>query len=413
MAEIHRDDSFKEIHIVIDRALLGDEAVALGAVHAGISAAYGYPGTPSTEIMEFLLEAAADGRYGDIQAHWSSNEKTAYEEALGTSFSGKRALITMKHVGLNVAADPFINSAILDIKGGLVLAVADDPGMHSSQNEQDSRFFADYAMIPCLEPTSQQEAYEMTRRAFEMSEELSVPVMLRLVTRLSHSRAPIKISDPKKQNPSEKGRRAGQAGLLFPPGPANGIPSSSVNRTRWYYSVKNRSTTYLKPGKRPNIVSLELSPPDWHATISMKVPRISRLFTNTFTSGSLPGPCLKIRAVLESCDRVLILEEGMPFLERQIRGIGNTGLNIDGKLNGKVPRAGELNPDNVREALGLPALIGFEIRSRHIARSAAPALQGLPSLRFLPVHQGSGGRTGDFSGYRGYRLLRSGSHGSP
>ena len=136
--------SFQGETAVTERALLGDEAVALGAIHAGISAAYGYPGTPSTEILEYLLEAAAGGKFGSIQAHWSSNEKTAFEEALGTSFSGKRALVTMKHVGLNVAADPFMNAAILDIQGGLVLAVADDPGMHSSQNEQDSRYFADY-----------------------------------------------------------------------------------------------------------------------------------------------------------------------------------------------------------------------------------------------------------------------------
>ena len=122
-----------------DIVLLGDEAVALGAVHAGISAAYGYPGTPSTEILEFLIDYKT--RHGAPHAAWCSNEKTAYEDALGVSFVGKRVLVTMKHVGLNVAADPFVNSGLLNIRGGLVLAVADDPGMHSSQNEQDSRFF--------------------------------------------------------------------------------------------------------------------------------------------------------------------------------------------------------------------------------------------------------------------------------
>ncbi|MBO6059334.1 MAG: indolepyruvate ferredoxin oxidoreductase, partial [Bacteroidaceae bacterium] len=136
--------------------LLGDEAVALGALHAGLSGAYGYPGTPSSEILEYLINEAE--KTGSIRATWSSNEKTAYEEALGTSFAGKRAIVTMKHVGLNVAADPFMNSALLKINGGLVIVVADDPGLHSSQGEQDSRFFADFAKVPCFEPTNQQEA---------------------------------------------------------------------------------------------------------------------------------------------------------------------------------------------------------------------------------------------------------------
>ncbi|HRS04722.1 MAG TPA: indolepyruvate ferredoxin oxidoreductase, partial [Treponema sp.] len=141
-------------------ALLGDEAVALGAIHAGLTAAYGYPGTPSTEIMERLI---AEYESGGPKAAWCANEKTALEAALGVSFAGRRAMVTMKHVGLNVAADPFVNGALLGIKGGLVIAVADDPGMHSSQNEQDSRFYAAFALVPCLEPRTQQEAYDLTR----------------------------------------------------------------------------------------------------------------------------------------------------------------------------------------------------------------------------------------------------------
>ncbi|MCU0727264.1 MAG: indolepyruvate ferredoxin oxidoreductase, partial [Planctomycetes bacterium] len=125
--------------------LLGDEAVALGAIHAGISGAFGYPGTPSTEIFEYV-EGFRDW---PISARWATNEKVAFEEALGMSYAGKRALVTMKHVGLNVAADAFVNSGITGVNGGLVLAVADDPGMHSSQNEQDSRYYAHFALIPC------------------------------------------------------------------------------------------------------------------------------------------------------------------------------------------------------------------------------------------------------------------------
>src|SRR5512142_1904506 len=146
-----------------EMVLLGDEAVALGAVHAGLTASYAYPGTPSTEITEYLLRYVA--KHGTPKAAWCTNEKTAYEEALGVSLVGRRALVSMKHVGLNVASDPFMNSALISIHGGLVVVVADDPGMHSSQNEQDTRYYADFARIICLEPANQQEAYEMTREA--------------------------------------------------------------------------------------------------------------------------------------------------------------------------------------------------------------------------------------------------------
>jgi indolepyruvate ferredoxin oxidoreductase alpha subunit len=179
--------------------LLGDEAVGLGALHAGISAAYAYPGTPSTEILEYILKQAAP--QGRPRASWAVNEKTAYEQALGTSMAGQRALVAMKHVGLNVAADPFMNSAIIGLDGGLVVVVADDPGMHSSQNEQDSRYYADFARTLCLEPTDQQETYAMTREAFELSERFRVPVLLRLVTHLAHSRAPINPRPPRDENP--------------------------------------------------------------------------------------------------------------------------------------------------------------------------------------------------------------------
>ena len=176
--------------------LLGDEAVGLAAIDAGIAGVFSYPGTPATEIFEFIRSRTAANER--IAARWSANEKVAYEEALGMSYTGKRSLVSMKHVGLNVAADPFINSAITGAHGALVLAVADDPGMHSSQNEQDSRFYGDFAHIAIFEPSHQQEAYDMTREAFELSERLGLPVMLRIVTRLAHSRSPVSRSEPAK-----------------------------------------------------------------------------------------------------------------------------------------------------------------------------------------------------------------------
>jgi len=139
--------------------LLGDEAVAIAAIDAGISGAFSYPGTPATEILEFIQRRVESGTCDrPIAARWSANEKVAYEEALGMSYVGRRALVSMKHVGLNVAADPFINSATTGAHGSLVLAVADDPGMHSSQNEQDSRFYGDFAQIPIFEASNQQDA---------------------------------------------------------------------------------------------------------------------------------------------------------------------------------------------------------------------------------------------------------------
>jgi len=156
--------------------LLGDEAVALGAVHAGVSSAYGYPGTPATEILEFLIRH--EERHRRPHAAWCANEKTAFEAALGTSFAGRRALVSMKHVGLNVAADPFMNSAITGANGGFLVVSADDPGMHSSQNEQDSRYYVQFAQIPGYEPSDHQEAYDMAREAFDVSERFGLPVEL-------------------------------------------------------------------------------------------------------------------------------------------------------------------------------------------------------------------------------------------
>jgi indolepyruvate ferredoxin oxidoreductase alpha subunit len=177
--------------------LLGDEAVGLGAVHAGLTGAYSYPGTPASEIMEYLLRI---GPGAGFRAAWSVNEKTAFEEALGCSYAGRRAFVSFKHVGLNVAADPFMSASLTGANGGFVVCSADDPSMHSSQNEQDSRFYAQFALVPCFEPSDHQEAYDMTREAYDLSEKLGLPVMLRLTTRLSHSRAGVETRPPRPQN---------------------------------------------------------------------------------------------------------------------------------------------------------------------------------------------------------------------
>ena len=169
-----------------DRQLLsGDEAVALAALHAGVRLGTGYPGTPSTEILEYF------DRLGG-HAQWSPNEKVAMEVALGAAFAGARTLVTMKHVGLNVAADPLFTATYTDVEGGLVVVSADDPGMASSQNEQDNRHYARAAAAPMLEPVDSQEAYEFTLAAFEISECWKIPVILRLTTRVCHSKTVVR-----------------------------------------------------------------------------------------------------------------------------------------------------------------------------------------------------------------------------
>jgi indolepyruvate ferredoxin oxidoreductase alpha subunit len=344
-------------------ALLGDEAAALGALHAGLSGAYGYPGTPSTEIMEYLLDAHGEGGelsrgQGGFTAAWCANEKTAFEAALGASFAGKRAIVTMKHVGLNVASDPFMNAALLGIKGGLVIAVADDPGMHSSQNEQDSRFYADFAMIPCLEPRNQQEAYDMARDAFDVSERFSAPVMLRLSTRLSHARAAVKVRPGRERNPLSKAEDSTRWMLLPAFARRNylsligkqdemGEWSADYRANKLELEGADSSFAVITAGLGGNYYEENLA--DFAESRGGRVPA-------RFHIGAYPLPADQIRAVCEKAERVIVIEEGQPFIEGKLRGILPPDLTITGKLDGALDRSGELSPDTVRRGLGLPPL---------------------------------------------------------
>ena len=171
--------------------LMGNEAIALGALAAGIHLAAGYPGTPSTEVLETVARRSG----ARVHVEWSTNEKAALEMAAGAAYSGARALVTMKQVGLNVAADPLMSLEYVGIKGGLVLMVADDPGPISSQTEQDTRTFAAFAKVPLFDPSTVAEAYEMIQEAFEFSEKYGTPVFLRSTTRVSHGYAAIRVRD--------------------------------------------------------------------------------------------------------------------------------------------------------------------------------------------------------------------------
>ena len=170
------------------RLLTGNEAIARGAYEAGVKVATAYPGTPSTEILENI------SKYPEIYSQWSVNEKVALEVASGSSIAGARTLVAMKHVGLNVAADPFMTMSYTGVTGGLVLISADDPQLHSSQNEQDNRYYARFARVPMLEPSDSQEAKDFVAEALDISEEYDTPVILRTTTRISHSRSLVETS---------------------------------------------------------------------------------------------------------------------------------------------------------------------------------------------------------------------------
>ena len=175
--------------------LNGDEAVARGAVEATVKVAAAYPGTPATEILETIAEVAKD--FG-IYAEWSINEIVAAEVAAGASMAGVRSIVSMKHVGLNVAADAAMTLAYTGVEGGMVIAVCDDPALHSSQNEQDTRFFAVHSKLPLLDAGSPQEAHDMARDAFEISEKIHLPIILRLTTRVAHGKARVKLGELQK-----------------------------------------------------------------------------------------------------------------------------------------------------------------------------------------------------------------------
>jgi indolepyruvate ferredoxin oxidoreductase alpha subunit len=328
--------------------LLGDEAVALGAIHAGIAAGFSYPGTPATEILEFIeRHTAKDNR---LLAVWAVNEKVAYEQALGMSYAGRRAIVSMKHVGLNAAADPFVNSALTGANGGLVVAVADDPGMHSSQNEQDSRYLAHFALLPCLEPSSQQEAYEMTLQAFEVSEQVGLPIVIRLVTRLAHSRANVSVRNDGRVHPSRPPVSEWRDWTLLP----------SNARVR-YQRLIEKQPILAKQSEETAFNALRLAGREGVICSGVGYNYvIENVGTESGLSvlkiGAYPLPTDKVRAIVAHCNDVLIVEDGYPFIEERLRGLlGVPGKQIRGKLSGDLPRTGELTPDVVRTALGLPA----------------------------------------------------------
>lgn len=328
--------------------LLGDEALALGALHAGLSGVYAYPGTPSTEITEYIQQHPLAAERG-VHRTWSSNEKTAMEEALGMSFAGKRALVCMKHVGLNVAADAFVNSAMTGANGGLVVVAADDPSMHSSQNEQDSRFFGKFALIPTFEPADQQEAYAMTKAAFDLSERYRIPVLMRLTTRMAHSRAVVEVGEVRAENAPG-----------YPEQPRQWVLMPGNSRVRYKTLLEDYARLEEQAAASPFNTYTEGA--DKRLGIIACGIAYNYLMEN-YPDGC-PHPVLKIaqyplprdlvRRIAAECGTLLILEEGQPVVEEAVRGVLPNPVTIRGRLTGELPRTGELSPDSVRTALGMP-----------------------------------------------------------
>lgn len=326
---------------------LGDEAIAQAAIDAGLSGVYAYPGTPSTEITEYI-QASPVAKEKGIHSRWSTNEKTAMESALGMAYAGKRALCCMKHVGLNVAADCFMNAAMSGIYGGMIIITADDPSMHSSQNEQDNRFYGNFAMIPMLEPSNQQEAYDMVYDGFELSEKLGYPILLRITTRMAHSRAGVVTRPMREQNKMQTPEDGRQRFVLLPALARKRFKTLLAAQEIFTESSENSGYNqyFDAPDKKLGII-----------TTGIAFNYLSENYPDGFEHPVLkitqyPLPRKMVEKMANECEEILVLEEGFPVVEEQLKGFLGRGLTIHGRLDGTLQRDGELNPDAVGKALG-------------------------------------------------------------
>ena len=309
--------------------LNGDEAVAAAAFDAGVALGTGYPGTPSTEILEEFETLGG-------QAQWAPNEKVALEVGIGVSFAGARAIVTMKHVGLNVAADPLFTVAYTGVSGALVVVSADDPGMASSQNEQDNRRYAVAAAVPMLEPSDSQEAYDFTFLAIEISERWRVPVLLRMTTRVCHSKTIVERREvrlPARPSDYTKNMRVRS---MIPAMPARPTAACARSCGRWRNGAEESGPTKIVEGSRSlGIITSGIS----YQHVREAAPEASVLKLGM----TYPLPIEMIRKFAAGVERCLVVEEGDPYLVEQIR---NAGIAVEDKPENF--RFGELNIERVR-----------------------------------------------------------------
>lgn len=322
------------------RPLTGNEAIARGAWEAGVRVAAAYPGTPSTEILESLAGYPAE----DVHAQWSTNEKVALDVAIGASFAGSRALAAMKHVGLNVAADSFMSQTYIGANGGLVIAVADDPGIHSSQNEQDSRIYGQFGFALVLEPSDAQEALEFTRLAFDLSEQLDTIAILRTTTRLSHTRSPVRVGERQTREP--KG---------FNPLPSKNvmIPAHARGRHQAILEREQAIQAYLEDAPINRIEAGDALTPDGRRigviTAGTCYPYVREVMPRARVlklGASWPLPTRLLRSFADSVDLLVVVEELEPVIERELNMLGLATIGKD-----FLPRVGEFSPEVLRAGL--------------------------------------------------------------
>lgn len=321
------------------RLLSGNEAVARGAWEAGAAVAAGYPGTPSTEILETFA------RYPGVYAEWAPNEKVAVDVAIGAAYAGRRAFATMKHVGLNVAADSLMYVAMTGTEAGFVIVSADDPSMHSSQNEQDNRTFAKFARIPCLEPSDSQQAKDFMLAAFALSERFDTPVLVRLTTRVCHSTSVVELGERPCRAPDTDGSLAHPG---FPRNPAKYVmvPGNASKRhpviERRIQEIANDAETFVGNKMEPGDRSLGI------ITAGVAYHYVKEIFpaASVLHLGmTWPLPRRMIGDFAASVTRLIVVEELDPFIEE---GVRLSGIEVEGKSI--FPICGELNPRVLRNS---------------------------------------------------------------
>lgn len=348
------------------KLLLGDEAIAQAFIDAGGSAINSYPGTPSTQITEFVMKSKEAKEKG-IRANWCANEKTALEASIGVAYAGKRAMTCMKHVGMNVCGDPFMNASIIGTKGVLIV-VADDPSMYSSQDEQDSRFYGHWAMIPMLEPSNQQEAYDLVFFGYELSEKFGTPVLMRIPTRLAHSRAGVARREARKQNE-----------INYPSDPASYV-LLPVNAKRLYRQLIDKQPEFNKSSEESG--NNKFIPGTDHKIGIITTGIAYNYLMENFPGGKCPYSVVKltqypmpynmINKLYEESDEILVLEDGQPFVEELVKGFLGKGKKVRGRLDEAIRRDGELNAEKVAKALNMEMPTGPAVPS--VVANRPPAL---------------------------------------
>ncbi len=312
----------------------GNEALARGVYEAGCKVAAAYPGTPATEILEYT------SLYDDIYTEWSVNEKVSLEVAIGASLAGSRAFCAMKHVGLNVASDALMSMTLIGSSGGLVIAVADDVGLSSSQNEQDSRFWGRFAHIPILEPSDSQEAYEMAKYAFDLSEQFDTPVLLRLTTRVCHVKSV--ISTGERVEKEATGFVKDQSRQVMTPANArHRIPLMYEREEKLrQFSNKDCPLNTISSGKDPQVGFITSGPTYLHVCESFADAPVLKM------GMSYPVPVERIREFADTVDKLVVVEETEPLVETELKA---AGIDVIGK--DILPNQGELAPNVLRPAI--------------------------------------------------------------